>query len=88
MAKSGFGLDAVAIKKEKPAGKKAQQPSATSKQQKALPAINYRIDAADRKALKAYAANNDTTVTDLLNKAVRLLAIECDISLSDKIMKP
>lgn len=81
MAKSEFGLNKVNLKKEDP------------KQQVATPAlkprkvITYRIGASDQKVLKTYALMNDTSVQELIDRALRLLAVENDMPLSNEIMK-
>ena len=49
--------------------------------------ITYRINPDDKQLLTIYAATNGTKIQELLNQALRLLAVERDIPLSDEIMK-
>ena len=49
--------------------------------------ITNRIMPEDKQALMVYAVQNGTKVQELLNQALKLLAVERDIELSDEIMK-
>lgn len=55
---------------------------------KRQPQLVYRLSNEDRIALNVYATQNGTSAQSLLTQALRLLALEKDIPLSDNIMKP
>ena len=82
MADSKFGLGKIELGKGK-AKKDAKTSEPSTKKM-----IAYRVYEQDHKALRQYSLDNDISVQKMLNMAVRLLAVEYDIDLSDDIMKP
>ena len=63
----------------------AKMPRAAKKPEREV--ITYRIMKEDKQALMVYAVQNETKVQELLNQALKLLAVERDIEFSDEIMK-
>jgi len=84
MADSKFGLGKIELGKGK--AKKEAQAQTSEPTKKKM--IAYRVYEQDHKALRQYSLDNDISVQKMLNMAVRLLAVEYDIDLSDDIMKP
>ena len=87
MNKSANGLGALKAKTANKVTAKAPT-STTEDKPKRQPQLVYRLSNEDRIALNVYATQNGTSAQALLTQALRLLALEKDIPLSDKIMKP
>ena len=86
MAKSDNGLGGFDLKPKAKTIKAKQKPVPTQATVK-REVITYRINPGDKQLLTIYAATNGTKIQELLNQALRLLAVERDIPLSDEIMQ-